>query len=86
MTEFTPDFEERVKAARAATLALYLDDPSPEGARLMVVFEQTVQALRVSRGETVEPVYISPDCRANRHHACEEDDEMGVCRCACHGG
>lgn len=40
------DFEDRIEAARAANLALYLDDPSPESAHLLRVFEETVQSLR----------------------------------------
>ena len=45
------DFEARVVKARVATLELYLDDPTPEGARLMVVFEETVKSLRYQRAE-----------------------------------
>src|SRR5258708_29715463 len=52
MTEVRkPDFGVRVQQARRANLALYLDDPSPESARLLVQFEETVEQLRFQREE-----------------------------------
>ena len=39
-------FESRVEVARHAMLELYLDNPTPESAHLLMTFERTVQALR----------------------------------------
>jgi hypothetical protein len=38
--------EDRIKRARAANLALYLDEPTPEAARFLYLFEQVVVKLR----------------------------------------
>lgn len=42
-------FAERVDAARQATLDLYLEDPNPESAHLIQVFEETVRRLLYER-------------------------------------
>lgn len=43
------DFEARVQRAREANLALYLDNPTPQSARLMVSLEETILWLRERR-------------------------------------
>ena len=63
MTEVRkPDFETRVEQARKCNLALYLDDPSPESARLLVQFEETVEQLRYGRElKDTQPIEV-PVC------------------------
>ena len=54
------EFETRVLAARRANLALYLDEPSQDAARLLVLFEETVQHLRDYR-DRGESYGLSPE-------------------------
>jgi hypothetical protein len=44
-SERDTSLEARIQRAREANLALYLDDPSPESAHFLVIFEQTVLQL-----------------------------------------
>ena len=40
------DLDTRIIRAREANLALYLDDPSPDSATLLLMFERTVLELK----------------------------------------
>jgi hypothetical protein len=42
-------FDERVKRAREASLDLYLEEPSPDSAHLLVRLEETIVALKHKR-------------------------------------
>ena len=57
-----PDFEQRVQNMRRAVLALYVDDPSPATAHLLVMMEQTIVQARKERSISLaESAASAPD-------------------------